>query len=76
MGLGSYDFWLDFDESKFDYVEGSFTPASGTTNAGAENTVNGESFLQTVTFRRRGPPTITHSLQYKQGHLLMINRSY
>ena len=43
-GIRSYDFWLDFDESKFDYVEGSFTPASGTTNAGAENTVNGEVF--------------------------------
>ena len=43
-GIRSYDFWIDLDESKFDYVEGSFTPAAGTTNAGLENTVYGEIF--------------------------------
>ena len=43
-GIRSYDFWIDLDQSKFDYVEGSFTPASGSTNAGLENTAKGEIF--------------------------------
>lgn len=43
-GIRSYDFWINLDENKLDYIEGSFSPASGSTNAGAENTTNGEIF--------------------------------
>jgi len=43
-GIRSYDFWIDLDQSKFDYVEGSFAPASGSINDGAENQTNGEIF--------------------------------
>ena len=43
-GIRSYDFFIDLDETKFDYVEGSFTPASGSFNDGAENQSYGEIF--------------------------------
>ena len=43
-GIRSYDFWIDLDQSQFDYVEGSFAPASGSINDGAENQINGEIF--------------------------------
>lgn len=43
-GIRSYDFWIDLDETKFDYVEGSFTPYAGSINAGLENQTNGEIF--------------------------------
>lgn len=41
-GIRSFDFWIDIDQTKFDYIEGSFTPAAGSINAGAENQANGE----------------------------------
>lgn len=43
-GVKSYDFYIDLDQTKFDYVEGSFATASGSINDGDENQANGEIF--------------------------------
>jgi len=47
-GIRSYDFWINFDETKFDYVEGSFAVADGSINFGAENQANGEIFANGI----------------------------
>lgn len=43
-GIKSYNFYLDLDETKFDYVEGSFSTAEGSVNDGSENELLGEIF--------------------------------
>ena len=43
-GLRSFDFWINLDESQFDYVEGSFTQSGAPQNIVNENGVDGEIF--------------------------------
>lgn len=47
-GIRSYDYWIDLDHSKFEYIEGSFSPVIGSINFGAENQPNGEIFANGI----------------------------